>query len=146
MYVPFRFILVASSNRTKRSILSDNDNDEIIYQRIPNAMHELLRVSRAIEMIESHLYDADEEEPTNSGGSRRTKRDTSNYLNNIIQVSENIKSKRVQSQLNHFFPFRIFKAQWKNSKHRLRLKKVLNTCIHRVNGTVPNVSLNRMAK
>lgn len=39
-------------------------------------MHELLRLSRAIDSVENEHF---------SDG-RRTKRDTSNYLNNVIQV------------------------------------------------------------
>lgn len=61
----------------------EDENEEIEYQRASNVMQELLRISRSIDDIENE---------NDQRHNKRSKRDTGNNMNNIIQVSYRLES------------------------------------------------------
>lgn len=69
--------------RIVRSLDQDEISETIEYQRATSTMEELLRISHSIEDIEDEIgYD----QRLNENVKRRQKRDTNNYMNDMIQV------------------------------------------------------------
>lgn len=82
----------SSSSRLKRNADQNVDNDgeddeypdEIIYQRIPSDMKNLLEMSQKIERIEQNLFAINSSEESMPS---RQKRSTQDYVNDGIEVS-----------------------------------------------------------
>lgn len=88
---------VPPEKRIKRSADAnyDDKNDQIEYQRVPNVMKQLLRVSRAIETIEMNILSRENDEVH-----LRRKRNTANQTeDDFIQVSHQHVPDLIQSPI-----------------------------------------------
>lgn len=74
--------LAERPRRFIRSLDQDELSETIEYQRATSTMKELLRISHSIDDIESKIQQRFDEDDK-----RRQKRETENYMNDMIQVS-----------------------------------------------------------
>lgn len=113
----FRFLssarLAERPRRVVRSLDQDEFSEMIEYQRPTSTMEELLRISHSIDDIEGEIgYD----QRLNETVKRRQKRDTDNYMNNMIQVRIITCFILLKNNLKLFKSHRTFKQPWSNWK------------------------------
>lgn len=83
VYFFFSSRLAERPRRVIRSLDEDELSETIEYQRATRTMEELLKISHSIDDIESEIGNDQRLDETVK---RRQKRDTDNYMNDMIQV------------------------------------------------------------
>lgn len=108
--------------RIVRSIDQDELNETIEYQKATSKMEELLRISHSIDDFESEIGNDQSLDETDKS---RQKRDTDNYMNDMIQVRTVTYSTEFKNNLKLPNPHRTFKLLWNNWKVKSYRMKTL---------------------